>query len=73
MALARCDKCGHPKVGTVTYAHRHDLISHPYSGLVCGRCEGEVSVWLTDQEEKSYLAGKRVFEFATQTAKVRVT
>ena len=73
MALARCDKCGPPKGGTVTYTHSHHPISHPNSGLVCGRCEGEVSVWLTDQEEKSYLAGKRVFEFATQTAKVRVT
>lgn len=73
MALARCEKCARPKEGTATYIHGHYPISHPNSGLVCGRCEGEVRVWLTDQEEKLYLVGKRVFEFTTQTAKVRVT
>jgi len=74
MALARCEQHGPPRGRTNTYTNHHDPVSHPDSGLVCGRivCEKPALVWVTSAEERLYSAGQRVFELPTRAAKVRL-
>jgi len=75
MALARCETCGHPKGKTKTYTHRHDPLSDPLSGVICGtkECTNPARIWLTDPEETRYLAGERIFGFDTATVKVKLS
>jgi len=74
MALARCEEHGPPIGRTNTYTYRHDPVSHPDSGLVCGitGCDKPAHVWITADEERLYSAGQRVFELPTQAIKVRL-
>jgi hypothetical protein len=78
MAIARCVMHGKPKGAGVKapgYGQQpFHPISHPQSGVVCGRqgCETPGLIWLKLPEEKLYQQGQRVFRIHTHTAKVRV-
>jgi hypothetical protein len=52
----------------------HLPVSHPESGLICGKdeCENPGLVWLKLDEENLYRGGQRVFGIHTKTAKVQV-
>ena len=75
MAVARCEKCGRPDPRTNSYAIVHYPVSNPNSAVVCGArgCEQPARIWLTNEEQKEYLNGRRVFAFATNSVKVRIT
>jgi len=75
MAIARCEnhrpKHAKPPAYAVNpYAPPH----HPDSGVVCGRkgCEAAALIWLKTDEAAAYVAGQRVFDIKTNSAKVRV-
>jgi hypothetical protein len=78
MALARCEKCGRPTKNVSPPAHSaqpYPPVNHPDSGVVCGTvgCENAAVVWLKPQEVNPYQLGQRVFEFATNAAKVMLS
>jgi hypothetical protein len=74
MPLARCEKCGRPDRRTSPYATFHNPASDPNKAVVCGArgCEQPARIWLTTEEQKQYLSGRRVFAFATNSVKVRI-
>lgn len=74
MALARCEKCGRPNPDESPYVIVHEPVFSPNNVLLCGArtCERPARIWLTAEEQKRYLAGRRVFTFAMNSAKVRV-
>ena len=78
MAIARCEQCGRPTGGNVTppgYADQRYLpADHPPSAVVCGTkgCENDAIIWLKLDEAQAYQQGQRIFEFMSNTAKVRV-
>jgi hypothetical protein len=76
MALARCEECGvqHERTKEPYSGKKYYPSSHPESGLICGSkgCEKQAIVRLTFEEEKMYEKGKRIFDLASATAKVRV-
>jgi hypothetical protein len=75
MALARCENCGRPMGRTKIYTSvpRYPA-SYPESSVVCGKkdCSKPALIWLTEQEQKAYAGGERVFGFDTATVKVRL-
>jgi hypothetical protein len=75
MALARCETCGTPERLKNKYPHFHTL---PYSvsiKILCGArsCAHRGFVWLTDEEERQYLAGQRDFRITKRAFEVHVT
>jgi hypothetical protein len=67
MALARCDKHGHPKGqrGNVYLSDPLIPVGYPHSGVICGRtgCENPAKIWVVAAELKSYQNGERIFGF----------
>jgi hypothetical protein len=76
MAMARCESCGKPGYTTPPpYSDTPRLpVGHPESAVVCGKpgCENGALIWLKEDEEMAYLAGERIFNVRTHTAKVKV-
>ena len=74
LALARCEKCGRPQGRRKDYTFSHVPVAHPDGGIVCGSadCENPGVIWLTDEEQRRYRAGERVFGFGTNTIKVHL-
>ncbi len=75
MALARCEKCGRPDPRNGQYTIFHHPVSTPNRAIVCGArgCEQPARIWLTTEEQGQYLSGRRVFAFAANAVKVRIT
>jgi len=75
MALARCRKCGKPSGRTNEYVAAAEPHGYLHTAAVCGSsgCEEPALIWLTSEEKAAFDRGQRVFSFATQTMKVRVT
>jgi hypothetical protein len=74
MAIARCGY--HTPDGTKYEYKAYALpVSHPDSGVICGRvgCEEGARLWLTDDEVKEHKGGARIFGIRTHSAKVRVS
>lgn len=77
MTLVRCSVCGVKPAGRGgykrTYVTSVQPLGHPNSALVCGTptCSGPGLIWLEQAELNAYNKGQRVFEMATNTAKVR--
>jgi hypothetical protein len=75
VALIRCTVCGAPAGRTQTYgAQPFEPEGHPKSGLICGTlsCVNPGVAYLTLEEARAYAAGRRIFAFPTQAAKVKL-
>lgn len=75
MAIARCVKCGRPEPRSSPYVASHTAQPNGGNPIVCGAkgCEQPAMIWLTTEEQEQYLKGRRIFAFATNAAKVRIT
>jgi hypothetical protein len=77
MVLVRCSICGVKPPGRSGYKRNYvrsvEPLGHPNSALVCGvpSCSGAGLIWLEPSELDAYNQGQRVFDMATNTAKVR--
>jgi hypothetical protein len=73
MALARCEICGSPRGMKQAYAHCHKALS-PNNGIMCGApmCIQPACIWLTNEEERAYVRGERIFKLANRTAQVQL-
>lgn len=77
MALVRCSSCGVKSPGKGrykrTYVRSVQPLGHPNSALVCGSPSFTSTglIWLEQSELDAYNEGQRVFDMATNTAKVR--
>lgn len=67
MALARCEKHGHPKGERGNVYLQTPLVpaGYPQSGVVCGsaRCENPAKIWVVASEMAAFQSGQRVFGF----------
>jgi hypothetical protein len=74
MALARCESCGSPKGLKQNYTHFHNLASSENRTIVCGSrsCAHHGCMWLTDEEQRQYLYGQRVFHTSNRSRLVQV-
>jgi len=67
MALARCEKHGHPRGqrGNVYLQMPLLPVGYPNTGVVCGnaRCEEPAQIWVVETEMRGYRAGERIFGF----------
>ena len=74
MAIARCLDHVPAAARGNEYVSHHLPVSHPESGLICGRitCEATAIVWLKADEEEQYQRGVRIFRLPTMAAKVQV-
>jgi len=77
MALVRCKSSGVKPLGRGGYKRSYvrsvQPLGYPNSGLVCGTpsCSSPGLIWLEQNELDAYNSGQRIFEMATNTAKVR--
>jgi hypothetical protein len=74
MALARCESCGSPKWLKQDYTHFHNLASSENRTILCGSrlCVHRGCLWFTDEEERQYLHGQRVFRMSNYSVLVHV-
>ena len=74
MALARCEKCGHPQGLKLNYNHLHAPAPSVSSRILCGvtTCNRPAYIWLTDEEEQQYLHGQRNFRLSNHAVQVQV-
>jgi hypothetical protein len=70
MALARCEQCGPPSKSREPYTDRHTAAPGSGRGVRCGAesCLNLAFVWLTASEQRSYLAGERLFRYSSHAA-----
>jgi hypothetical protein len=70
MATARCETCGPPQGLKYNYPHRHTFA--PPRTILCGApgCIHPARAWLTDEEERFYLSGERVFRLVKDAVDV---
>ena len=75
MALARCRKCGAPEGRTNRYVVAAIPLGYLSTAAICGSkgCEEPALIWFNDREKAEYDKGKRVFSFASNAMKVRVS
>jgi ssDNA-binding Zn-finger/Zn-ribbon topoisomerase 1 len=64
--LVRCEN--HP---SKDYVHAVEPVGYPETAAVCGRCEKEGRILLSEKEWRQYLGGQRVFAFKNNTMKVK--
>jgi len=75
MALARCDTCGSPQGLQRNYLHFHALIPSGNFTILCGSptCTHPPGcIWLTEEEEREYLNGRRSFRLSKRSLHVQV-
>ncbi len=67
MALARCEKHGHPKGqrGNIYIPRPLTPVGYPKTGVICGsaQCENPAKIWVVASEMDAYQDGERVFGF----------
>jgi hypothetical protein len=74
MALVRCETHGRPTRTTKRYSVAAKPLGYPRTAAICGRqgCENAGLVWLTEDEDKEYRRGQRVFSLPSATVKIQV-
>jgi hypothetical protein len=72
MALARCQTCGSPRGLKHTYPHFHGLGDFVRIDILCGAptCVRRALIWLTDEEERKYVHGQRLFRILNRGIEV---
>ena len=72
MALARCEVCGCPTGLKNTYEHPHTLRT-PIK-ILCGAamCTRYAVLWLTDDEQRRYMRGVRMFRLSNRAVEAEV-
>ncbi len=74
MALARCQTCGSPRGLKHSYPHFHTLANSVSFDILCGSpsCARRAFIWLTDEEERQYICGQRIFSVANRAVEVNL-
>ena len=74
MALVRCESCGLPRGLKRSYQHSHTVVPALNRSIICGSpgCVRPGSLWLTDEEQREYLSGRRSFGTANRNLAVTV-
>jgi hypothetical protein len=74
VALVRCESCGPPRGLKCNYNHSHAVVPSVNESIICGSsvCIHPGSLWLTDEEQREYLAGRRSFRTANRNRAVEV-
>ena len=64
--LVRCED--HP---SSDYRYSVEPVGYPETAAICGKCDREGKILLSETEWAQYLAGERVFAFKNNTMKVK--